>query len=161
MTRAAASGLSGTALALLGLALAGFTGKPAATHGDFGPPQGEPIHAVLGVPPPIHRRYPAKVVVELEVREVEKEISEGVSYTFWTFGGTVRGSFIRVRQGDTVEFHLKNHPDNKMPHNIALHGVTALRLWWAMRSFSFSSRLPPASHHNSVQSRTNPWRIDS
>jgi nitrite reductase (NO-forming) len=36
----------------------------------------------------------------------------------------VPGSFIRVRQGDTVEFHLKNHPNNKMPHNIDLHGVT-------------------------------------
>ena len=45
-------------------------------------------------------------------------------YTFWTFGGTVPGSFIRVRQGDTVEFHLKNNPNNKMPHNIDLHGVT-------------------------------------
>src|SRR4029077_17354327 len=51
-------------------------------------------------------------------------ISEGVTYTFWTFGGTVPGSFIRVRQGDTVEFHLKNAPDSKMPHNIDLHGVT-------------------------------------
>ena len=67
---------------------------------------------------------PAKVIVDLEVREVEREISEGVTYTFWTFGGTVPGSFIRVRQGDTVEFHLKNHQDNKMPHNIDLHGVT-------------------------------------
>ncbi len=28
-----------------------------------------------------------------------------------------------MRQGDTVEFHLKNHPDNKMPQNIDLHGV--------------------------------------
>jgi nitrite reductase (NO-forming) len=36
----------------------------------------------------------------------------------------VPGSFIRVRQGDTVEFHLKNHPGSKMPHNIDLHGVT-------------------------------------
>jgi nitrite reductase (NO-forming) len=26
--------------------------------------------------------------------------------------------------GDYVEFHLKNHPDNKMPHNIDLHAVT-------------------------------------
>ena len=51
-------------------------------------------------------------------------ISEGVTYMFWTFGGTVPGSFIRVRQGDTVEFHLKNAPDSKMPHNIDLHGVT-------------------------------------
>jgi nitrite reductase (NO-forming) len=90
-------------------------------------PAGPAIHAVLTsppeVPPPTHRTKPAKVIVELEVREVEKEISEGVRYTFWTFGGTVPGSFIRVREGDTVEFHLKNHPDNKMPHNIDLHGV--------------------------------------
>ncbi len=96
--------------------------------GDFGPPQGEPIKAVLTsppfVPPATGRSTPAKVIVELEVREVEKEISEGVKYTFWTFGGTVPGSFIRVRQGDTVEFHLKNHPDSKMPHNIDLHAVT-------------------------------------
>lgn len=88
----------------------------------------EVIHASLSSPPsvpePIHRDHAAKVIVDLEVRETEKEISEGVSYTFWTFGGTVPGSFIRVRQGDLVEFHLKNHPDNKMPHNIDLHGVT-------------------------------------
>jgi nitrite reductase (NO-forming) len=97
-------------------------------QGDFGPPQGEPVNAVLTspphVPPPTGRHAPAKVIVELEVREVEREIAEGVKYTFWTFGGTVPGSFIRVRQGDTVEFHLKNHPDSKMPHNIDLHGVT-------------------------------------
>jgi nitrite reductase (NO-forming) len=97
-------------------------------RGDFGQPQGEPIRAVLtsppNVPPPIDRRHPAKVIVELEVRELDLPISEGVTYTFWTFGGTVPGSFIRVRQGDTVEFHLKNHPDSKMPHNIDLHGVT-------------------------------------
>ncbi|KQV60568.1 nitrite reductase, copper-containing [Pelomonas sp. Root1217] len=76
------------------------------------------------VPPPTGRKSPAKVIVELEVVEKEMPISEGVSYTFWTFGGTVPGSFIRVRQGDTVEFHLKNHPSSKMPHNIDLHGVT-------------------------------------
>ncbi|MBN8481172.1 MAG: nitrite reductase, copper-containing [Xanthomonadales bacterium] len=97
-------------------------------RGDFGPPQGEPVKAVLTsppmVPPPTGRSQPAKVIVELEVREVDLEISEGATYTFWTFGGTVPGSFIRVRQGDTVEFHLKNHPDSKMPHNIDLHGVT-------------------------------------
>ena len=97
-------------------------------QGDFGPPQGEPIHAVLtsppNVPPPTKRNYPAKVIVELEVKEVDMEIAEGSTYTFWTFGGTVPGSFVRVRQGDTVEFHLKNHPDSKMPHNIDLHGVT-------------------------------------
>jgi len=102
------------------------TGGSAA--GDFGAPQGDPIMAVLTtapeVPPPVNRDYPAKVIVDLEVRELDLEISEGVTYTFWTFGGSVPGSFIRIRQGDTVEFHLKNHPDSKMPHNIDLHAVT-------------------------------------
>jgi nitrite reductase (NO-forming) len=100
----------------------------AKNEGDFGPPRGEPIHAVLTspphVPPAVNRNYPARVIVELEVVEKTMQISEGVNYTFWTFGGTVPGSFIRVRQGDTVEFHLKNHPGSKMPHNIDLHGVT-------------------------------------
>ncbi len=76
------------------------------------------------VPPPIKRRHPAKVVVELEVREVVKRLSDGVEYTFWTFGGHVPGSFIRVREGDFVEFHLNNHPSSKVPHNIDLHAVT-------------------------------------
>jgi nitrite reductase (NO-forming) len=101
---------------------------PVSAPGDFGPPQGEPIRAVTTapphVPPPIDRDHPARVVVEMEVLEVDMEISPGVTYRFWTFDGTVPGSFIRVRQGDTVEFHLRNHPDSKMPHNIDLHAVT-------------------------------------
>ena len=76
------------------------------------------------VPPPITRTTPAKVVVDLEVIEKVGQIADGVDYTFWTFGGSVPGSFIRVRQGDTVELHLANHPDNKLPHNIDLHAVT-------------------------------------
>jgi nitrite reductase (NO-forming) len=76
------------------------------------------------VPPPITRTSPAKVIVNLEVTEVVKEIAEGVEYTFWTFGGSVPGKFIRVRQNDFVEFHLMNHPDSKMPHNIDLHAAT-------------------------------------
>src|SRR5262245_35325043 len=73
-------------------------------NGDLGPPQGEPVKAVLTspphVPPATGRTAPAKVIVELEVIEKEMPISEGVTYTFWTFGGTVPGSFIRVRPGD-------------------------------------------------------------
>lgn len=96
--------------------------------GDFGPPQGSDIKAVLTsppmVPPATGRKVPARVIVELDVVEKDMAISEGVSYTFWTFGGTVPGNFIRVRQGDTVVFHLRNMPDSKMPHNIDLHGVT-------------------------------------
>jgi nitrite reductase (NO-forming) len=76
------------------------------------------------VPPPITRRHPAKVIVRLETQEVTKRLADGVTYTFWTFGGNVPGKFIRVREGDLVEFHLSNNPASKMPHNIDLHAVT-------------------------------------
>ena len=76
------------------------------------------------VPPPITRNHPTKVRVNLEVKEVTARIADGVEYTFWTFGGKVPGKFIRVREGDFVEFNLSNHPDSKMPHNIDLHAVT-------------------------------------
>jgi len=76
------------------------------------------------VPAKLFRRHPAHVIVNLTVNEVEKEISPGVRYTFWTFGGQVPGKFIRVRQGDVVEVHLKNDPANKLPHNIDLHAIT-------------------------------------
>lgn len=76
------------------------------------------------VPPPITRSKPTKVIVHLETKEVKKRMADGVEYMFWTFGGSVPGKFIRVREGDEVEFHLQNHPSSKMPHNIDLHAVT-------------------------------------
>ena len=76
------------------------------------------------VPAPIKRKYAARVVVNLEVREVVGRLADGVEYTFWTYGGSVPGSFIRIREGDVVEFHLNNHPSSKIPHNIDLHAVT-------------------------------------
>ena len=76
------------------------------------------------VPPPITRAYNTKVVVHLETREVTARLSDGVEYTFWTFGGHVPGKMIRVMEGDLVEMHLSNHPSSKMPHNIDMHSVT-------------------------------------
>jgi nitrite reductase (NO-forming) len=76
------------------------------------------------VPPPIKRSHPTRMIVTLEVKEVVRKLADGTEYLFWTFGGEVPGSFIRVRHGDLVEFHLNNHPSSKMPHNIDLHAVT-------------------------------------
>src|SRR6266511_5526056 len=76
------------------------------------------------VPPPITRDHPTKVIVKLEVREVVQRLADGVDYVFWTFGGRVPGKFIRVKHGDVVEFHLNNHPNSKMPHNVDLHAIT-------------------------------------
>ena len=76
------------------------------------------------VPTPVGKRKAKKLIVEMEILEKEGEMTDGVRYVYWTFGGTVPGSFIRTRVGDEVEFHLQNHPDNKLPHNIDLHAVT-------------------------------------
>jgi nitrite reductase (NO-forming) len=76
------------------------------------------------VPARITRDYATRVIVDLEVVEKPMRLADGVEYTMWTFGGSVPGSFIRVREGDQVEFHLKNHPSSTVPHNIDLHAVT-------------------------------------
>ncbi|VTQ04559.1 copper-containing nitrite reductase [Sphingobacterium daejeonense] len=76
------------------------------------------------VPKPVGKREATKLKVSLEILELEGEMVDGVKYTYWTFGGSVPGQFIRTRVGDEVEFLLKNHPDNKLPHNIDLHAVT-------------------------------------
>ena len=76
------------------------------------------------VPPAITRRHATKVIVDLDVVEKRGRLADDVEYTFWTFGGVVPGKFIRVREGDMVEFHLHNLPTNRMPHNIDLHAVT-------------------------------------
>lgn len=82
------------------------------------------LTAPPNVPRPVGERKAKKLIVEMEILEKEGELTDGVRYVFWTFGGTVPGSFIRTRVGDEVEFHLQNHPDNKLPHNIDLHAVT-------------------------------------
>jgi len=76
------------------------------------------------VPPQLNRSGNAKVIINLETKELKGRLADGVEYTFWTFGGTVPGPMIRIREGDDVEFHLSNHPTSKMPHNIDLHAVT-------------------------------------
>ena len=76
------------------------------------------------VPASTAGRDATKLIVDMEILEQTGEMASGVEYVYWTFGGTVPGSFIRAKVGDEVEFHLKNHPDNKLPHNIDLHAVT-------------------------------------
>lgn len=75
------------------------------------------------VPSPILRDHPAKVIVNLETKQVVGRLADGVEYPFWTFGGKVPGKFIRVKVGDLVEFHLHNSPTSTMPHSIDMHAV--------------------------------------
>ncbi|MBI3003653.1 MAG: multicopper oxidase domain-containing protein, partial [candidate division NC10 bacterium] len=72
--------------------------------------------AAPGVPPPIARTRPAKVLVELTTEEQRAQLTDGVEYEVWTFGGTLPGPFIRVRVGDEIELRLKNDKASKFPH---------------------------------------------
>ena len=76
------------------------------------------------VPPAITRDHATKVIVNLEVIEKKMRLADGVEYAMWTFGGSVPGKFIRVREGDLVEMHLTSSASNTMPHNIDIHAVT-------------------------------------
>ncbi|HJU87521.1 MAG TPA: multicopper oxidase domain-containing protein [Gemmatimonadota bacterium] len=49
------------------------------------------------------------------------EIAEGKTYDGWTFGGTVPGPVLRVRQGDMVRITLVN--ESPMGHSIDLHSA--------------------------------------
>ncbi|PKR81490.1 nitrite reductase, copper-containing [Brumimicrobium salinarum] len=85
------------------------------------------MKAELTAPPFVPKstadREATKLKVDMEILEETGEMADGVEYVYWTFGGSVPGSFIRTKVGDEVEFTLKNHPDNKLPHNIDLHAV--------------------------------------
>ena len=76
------------------------------------------------VPRGVGRRKAKKLILNMEILEKVGTMTDGTTYNYWTFGGSVPGSFIRTRVGDEVEFTLSNHPDNKLPHNIDLHAVT-------------------------------------
>jgi len=75
------------------------------------------------LPAPVGRTEPQKVTLSLETVEVEGKLADGSSYAYWTFNGTVPGPMLRVREGDTVELHLKNADSSKSVHSIDLHAV--------------------------------------
>ncbi|MGB3453925.1 MAG: copper-containing nitrite reductase [Moheibacter sp.] len=75
------------------------------------------------VPAAVGDRSAKKLVVTLEILEKIGELADGTQYNFWTFNGTVPGTFIRARVGDEIELHLKNNENNNLPHNIDLHAV--------------------------------------
>jgi nitrite reductase (NO-forming) len=64
------------------------------------------------------------VRVELEAVELEGQLADGSTYTYWTFNGTVPGPFLRVRVGDTVEVIMKNDVDSAMIHSVDFHAAT-------------------------------------
>ncbi|MCE9646873.1 MAG: nitrite reductase, copper-containing [Chloroflexi bacterium] len=76
------------------------------------------------LPAPIGVREPTTVRIDLEAVEVEGQLADGTTFTYWTFNGAVPGPFFRVRVGDTIEVHMKNSTTSTMNHSVDFHAVT-------------------------------------
>ena len=76
------------------------------------------------LPPPVGKREPQTVRVDLLSVEVEGRLAESTTFGYWTFNGKVPGPFIRVRVGDTIDIHLKNSADSAMIHSVDFHAAT-------------------------------------
>ena len=103
--------------------MAGASSSPAVSSRRL-PVEEAQLTFAPNVPPPIARRKPAVVRVQLDAGRKVMEVSAGVSYTFWTFNDHVPGPFIRARVGDTLEVHVTSSDDSGMPHNVDFHAVT-------------------------------------
>jgi len=124
-----------TVLQALGIggaaSLAGCTGRsvqsdgPSTTVADAGSDESYPRVAAdpTDLPDPVDWDAPRHHDVTLEVKEVTAEIEPGVTFDFMTFDGRIPGPMIRVRQGDTVSFTLKNPPESLHEHNVDMHAI--------------------------------------
>ena len=85
---------------------------------------GSIVKSPTDLPGPLDERAPQHHTLEIETVELEGQLANGVTYTYWTFDNQVPGPFLRVRVGDTVDLNLKNRADSLFTHSIDLHAVT-------------------------------------
>src|SRR6266571_4118232 len=105
------------AVALASLAAVGLSSPPQVAVTDFAiaPRATQPVYDA--------RLSPASAApvkeFRIPIRDATVEVAKGVTYKSWTFGGTVPGPVIRVREGDLVRIRLVN--EASMPHSIDFH----------------------------------------
>ena len=135
------------ALALAGGAALRPATAPQVRAVDFGsaPTAPSPVYPASLAPVATARVKQFRIPIE----DATIEIAKGVTYKSWTFGGTVPGPVIRVREGDLVKITLVNQAS--MPHSIDFHAAR-IPMSRAFRtilpkdslSFEFTARDPGA-----------------
>lgn len=75
------------------------------------------------VPPPIMRKHPVKLLVDLKVVVKELPVDDSYTYEYWTFQESVPGPMIRARVGDIMQVKLTNEDQSGMMHNLDFHAV--------------------------------------
>ncbi len=82
------------------------------------------VRSPADLPAPLTSRSNQHHTIEIETTELEGQLANGTTYTYWTFDDQVPGPFLRVQVGDTVDVTLKNRPDSLVTHSIDFHAVT-------------------------------------
>ncbi len=118
---------------LLGIAFIGTrSNAPATERTDFGltPHNVTPVYDAAVLPASRAEQKEFRIPMTHDTVEIAK----GVRYVGWTFGGTVPGPVIRVRQGDLVRITLVNEAKD-MPHSIDFH-ASKIPMNHAMKSIA-------------------------
>jgi nitrite reductase (NO-forming) len=119
-------------LIVTGEATGDYTEAPTTVSSEDSAPEAQPaaedavsiVRNPADMPAPIGDRGATTVQVELTAVEVDGQLADGTTMTYFTFDGAVPGPMIRIREGDTVELTLNNETSSNFPHSIDLHAVT-------------------------------------
>ncbi|HET7630796.1 MAG TPA: multicopper oxidase domain-containing protein [Gemmatimonadaceae bacterium] len=101
------------------LAFSSTSSGPRVERIDFGKVVTPVMPAYDAALPPVSAAPVKDFRIPIEDRKIE--IAGGVMYDGWTFGGTVPGPVLHVRQGDSVRITVVN--ETGMPHSIDLHAA--------------------------------------
>jgi nitrite reductase (NO-forming) len=90
------------------------------SHGEapIGGPDAQPAPISAQLPPAEHGRLHR---IRFELKHAAITIAPGERYAAWTFGGSVPGPMLHLRQGDTVDFTLVNRAN--IPHSMDFHAA--------------------------------------
>ncbi|MEX2585540.1 MAG: multicopper oxidase domain-containing protein, partial [Balneolaceae bacterium] len=101
--------------------------------------------------------------VRLDVLVQEIEVASGVRYRAWTFGGTVPGPVLHVREGDRITFTMKNRSDETV--NITEPGVEGSPFLQQLQENNYQKISPasmPMPHsmdfHAGTVAKDDKWR---
>lgn len=84
------------------------------------------LYALLIAAASVAPAFAEPVRVDMRAIELDLEVdNKGTTQRMWTFGGTIPGPLVRVREGDVVEFSMRNHEDNGNSHSMDFHAARA------------------------------------
>ncbi len=104
--------MPGHAIAPAGTPADGHTMAPTSASGQAHPARDATL-------PPLSAGTSKQIT--LTVTDQKLEVASGTTLSAWTFGGSVPGPVVHVRQGDTIQFTLVN--EGTMPHSIDFHAA--------------------------------------